>query len=163
MATIRKDTEWIYSALRKAYEQESGREIESVSKIQLRPIVDNVSEDTKRAAIMLEPAYIEFEFDFSKRPQRLEALEWRKFQFVVTVQSALITDATTRAVKADETYSAPVRLMANMAEVFHAATILPADLDVREAAWRFAHWLIAAADNRDDMEQPAWYTSPPGW
>jgi hypothetical protein len=155
MARVRRDADWIYGTLQKAYERESGREVESVSKIQLKPIVPEISTEAHAHALLFETDFVEFEIDLSRKPRPCVDLDWRKYEFVTTVQSALIVDAMTRAEKGA---SSPVRLMTNMRTLFDAAVQLPDDIVVYEAAWRFAHWLISLADKRSDLPMPSWYT-----
>jgi len=72
-------------------------------------------------------------------------LDWKKFQFITEVQTALINNATNLALEEDakknrHEFSATGTLI-KMDDAFYAAERIPASLSAHEAACQFVHFI----------------------
>ncbi|NJL81962.1 MAG: hypothetical protein HC890_01390 [Chloroflexaceae bacterium] len=71
---------------------------------------------------------------------------WKKFQFIIEVQTALINNAVNLSLEADakeqrHIFSATGALM-TMDEAFYAAERIPENLSAHEAAHEFVYWYL---------------------
>lgn len=74
--------------------------------------------------------------------------DWRKFQFIIEVQTALINNAVNRSLDKDAIenraqFSATGTLI-NMDDAFYAADRIPENMSAHEAANEFVHFVIGS-------------------
>ncbi|MDX6498099.1 MAG: hypothetical protein QOG23_1359 [Blastocatellia bacterium] len=87
--------------------------------------------------------------------------DWKKFEFITTVQTALISNGINRsldddAIKNRHEFSA-TGVLYMVSEAFRAAEMIPETLTARQAAWEFSHWMIQTSP---DVQMPPWFGPP---
>lgn len=83
--------------------------------------------------------------------------DWKKFQFIIEVQTALINNAINRSLDEDAIakraqFSATGTLI-NMDDAFYAADRIPENLSAHEAANEFVHFVCGP----EKAEVPEWF------
>ena len=83
--------------------------------------------------------------------------DWKKFQFIIEVQTALINNAINRSLDEDAIakraqFSATGTLI-NMDDAFYAADRIPENMSAHEAANEFVHFVCGA----EKAEVPEWF------
>lgn len=86
-----------------------------------------------------------------------DEFDWRKFQFIIEVQTALINNAINRSLDEDAIekraqFSATGTLI-NMDDAFYAADRIPENMSAHEAANEFVHFVIGP----ENAEVPEWF------
>ncbi|VXD03925.1 hypothetical protein [Pseudomonas sp. 9Ag] len=89
-----------------------------------------------------------------------EGLDWKKFQFITTVQTALINNAINVSLEGDakerrHIFSATGTLI-NMDDAFYAAERIPNDLTAYEAACEFVGFCCENLREKG-ARVPAWF------
>lgn len=86
--------------------------------------------------------------------------DWKKFEFITTVQTALIDYGVIRSLDNDtiipRAKGSPAAVLYEMSEAFRAADMIPESVTAREAAWEFTMWLIHGEDT-PDVKMPDWF------
>jgi len=86
--------------------------------------------------------------------------DWNKFEFIMTVQTGLLSNAINRSLDEDAIQNrhilSPVTMQYQMSEAFRAAEMVPEDVDARTAAWDFVMWTTEI----DDGKMPDWFGPP---
>jgi hypothetical protein len=90
------------------------------------------------------------------------SFDWKKFEFITTVQTGLINNAINRSLDEDaikhRAEFSPVTVLYHMSEAFRAAAMIPESITARDAAWDFTMWLISRNDPGAQM--PDWFGPP---
>jgi|GEM_PF-5500465 len=83
---------------------------------------------------------------------------WKKFEFIATVQTGLISNAINRSLDEDAIENrhilSPVTMQYQMSEAFRAAEMIPDDVDARTAVWDFVMWTTEIGDSMPDWFGP---------
>ena len=89
--------------------------------------------------------------------------DWKKFEFITTVQTGLISNGINRSLDNDailhRSKLSPAAVLYEMSEAFRAADMIPESVTAREAAWDFTMWLIHGEDN-PEVKMPDWFGPP---
>lgn len=84
-------------------------------------------------------------------------LDWKKFQFIIEVQTALINNAINRSldenIKANRAQISATGTLIHMDDAFYAAERIPEKMSAHEAANQFVHFVCGS----DDAEAPQWF------
>lgn len=90
-------------------------------------------------------------------------MDWKKFEFVTTVQTGLINNGINRSLEADAIKNrhefSPATVLYHMSEAFRAADMIPEKVTARQAAWDFTMWLIHGDDD-PAAQMPDWFGPP---
>jgi hypothetical protein len=90
-------------------------------------------------------------------------LDWKKFEFITTVQTGLISNAINRSIEQDAIQNrhefSPVTMQFQMSEAFRAADMIPEEVDARTAAWDYVMWRIHGDDD-PSAKMPSWFGPP---
>src|SRR5712664_3097160 len=89
--------------------------------------------------------------------------DWKKFEFITTVQTGMIHNAVnlsleTDAIKRRAEFSSTTAIY-QMAEAFRAAERIPENVTARQAAHAFTHWLLRA-ETDPGAKMPSWFGPP---
>jgi hypothetical protein len=88
--------------------------------------------------------------------------DWKKFEFIATVQTGLINNGINRSLELDAIQHraefSPATVLFHMSEAFRAADMIPESVTARQAAWDFTMWLIHGDDQ--GVEMPDWFGPP---
>lgn len=89
-----------------------------------------------------------------------QELDWKRFQFITEVQTALINNATNISLDEDarskrHIFSATGTLI-NMDDAFYAADRIPTNLSAHEAACQFIGFVCENLRNSED-KIPSWF------
>lgn len=89
--------------------------------------------------------------------------DWKKFEFITTVQTGLINNGINRSLDEDaikhRAKFSPAAVLYQMSEAFRAADMIPESVTARDAAWEFTMWLIHGEDD-PGAEMPNWFGPP---
>jgi hypothetical protein len=89
--------------------------------------------------------------------------DWKKFEFITTVQTGLINNGINRSLDEDaikhRAKFSPATVLYQMSEAFRAADMIPESVTARDAAWAFTMWLIRDEDD-PGAEMPDWFGPP---
>lgn len=88
---------------------------------------------------------------------------WKKFEFITTVQTGLINNGINRSLDEDaiehRAKFSPATVLYQMSEAFRAADMIPESVTARDAAWEFTMWLIHDEDD-PNAKMPDWFEPP---
>lgn len=88
---------------------------------------------------------------------------WKKFEFITTVQTGLISNASNRSIEKDAIKNranfSPVTMVYQMSEAFRAAEMIPDSVTARIAAWEFVMWTIHG-ETDPSAKMPDWFGPP---
>ena len=98
-----------------------------------------------------------------RKLRKAEDINWKKFEFVATVQTAMIQNAINLALEPDArehraAFSSTTAIF-QVAEAFRAADRIPDELTARQAAHGFRHWLLRG-ETDPSAKVPSWFGSP---
>ena len=89
--------------------------------------------------------------------------DWKKFEFITTVQTGLINNGINRSLDEDaiehRAEFSPATVLYQMSEAFRAADMIPESVTARDAAWEFTMWLIHGEDD-PGAKMPDWFGPP---
>jgi hypothetical protein len=89
--------------------------------------------------------------------------DWKKFEFITTVQTGLINNGINLSLEPDAIQRradfSPATVLYHMSEAFRAADRIPESITARDAAWDFTMWLIHADDD-PNATMPDWFGPP---
>lgn len=89
--------------------------------------------------------------------------DWKKFEFITTVQTGLINNGINRSLDEDaiehRAEFSPATVLPQMSEAFRAADMIPESVTARDAAWEFTMWLIHGEDD-PNAKMPDWFGPP---
>lgn len=90
-------------------------------------------------------------------------IDWKKFEFITTVQTGLINNAINRSLDEDAIQHraefSPATVLFEMSEAFRAADMIPETETARDAAWQFTMWKIHGDDDPAAI-MPSWFGLP---
>jgi hypothetical protein len=88
---------------------------------------------------------------------------WKKFEFISTVQTGLISHAINKSIEEDAINNraefSPANLVYQMSEAFRAAEMIPDSVTARTAAWDFIMWTLHG-ETDPSAEMPNWFGPP---
>lgn len=83
--------------------------------------------------------------------------DWKKFQFIIEVQTALINNAVNRSLdedaKAKRAQISATGTLIHMDDAFYAVERIPENASAHEAANQFVHFVCGS----EDAEVPEWF------
>lgn len=89
--------------------------------------------------------------------------DWKKFEFITTVQTGLINNGINRSLEADaikhRAAFSPAAVLYDMSEAFRAADRIPEHVTARDAAWEFTMWTLHGEDD-PAAKMPEWFGPP---
>jgi hypothetical protein len=90
-------------------------------------------------------------------------LSWKKFEFITTVQTGLISNGINHSIEKDaidkRAEVSPATMVYQMNEAFRAAEMIPESVTARVAAWEFIMWTIHG-ETDPSAEMPEWFGPP---
>ena len=88
---------------------------------------------------------------------------WKKFEFITTVQTGLINHGIIRSLDDDTPENraqfSPAAVLYHMSEAFRAAERIPDNVTARDAAWEFTMWTIHG-EHDPSAKMPEWFGPP---
>ena len=86
--------------------------------------------------------------------------DWKKFEFITTVQTGLISHGINHSLNDDardkRAEISPATVLYQMSEAFRAAEMIPENVAARDAAWEFTMWTIHG-DHDPSAKMPEWF------